>query len=133
MRILFFSYGCTETQVAGSILAGCFVSYLDEYPYAGNVRFSCFFKWMQRGPSHRFDYCQVYFSSLNPSLLNCGDLIFLLQMQRNQVAGSITAGCTFYSRGDFVRFNRIPSVVRPTSVTISLFTGRHRGLPLRKT
>ena len=34
--------------------------------------------------------------------------------------------------GDFVRFNRIPSVVRPTSVTISLFAGRHRGLPLRK-
>ena len=34
--------------------------------------------------------------------------------------------------GDFVRFNRIPSVVRPTSVTILLFAGRHRGLPLRK-
>ena len=95
-----------RNQVAGSIPAGCIFSYLDEYPYAGNVRFSCFFKWMQRGPSHRFDDCRVYFSSLNPSLLNCGDLIFLLQMQRNQVAGSITAGCTFYSRGDYDHHGR---------------------------
>jgi len=59
--ILFFSYRCTETQVAGSIPAGCIFSYLDEYPCAGNVRFSCFFKWMQRGPSRRFDSCRVYF------------------------------------------------------------------------
>ena len=68
--ILFFSYRCTETQVAGSIPAGCIFSYLDEYPCAGNVRFSCFFKWMQRGPSRRFDSCRVYFSSLNTSSLN---------------------------------------------------------------
>jgi len=35
-----------------------------------------------------------------------GDFIFLLQMQRNQVAGSIPAGCIFYSRGDYDHHGR---------------------------
>ncbi|MEY3602289.1 MAG: hypothetical protein RL169_1533 [Armatimonadota bacterium] len=115
-------------------------------PYSFNEKGFYFSPTDARNLSRRFDSCRVYFSCFNPRLLNEWGFTFSHRWKKSGSQVRFLAGGFFnYAKSstatggrgmpshceDFVRCNRIPSLVRPTSETIYMFAGRHTGLPLR--